>query len=130
MPKPQSANPAKPAPSFNTISRCSAGTALALAAPWMSTNCARMYLSLFSFRYFLAAWGDMCFSLPRLKIDGSTRRSFQQGLSTDHTAAQFRRDFRKRLPEILREGRIAPDSIAGRLAKLGSDHKDTHADHL
>ncbi len=42
MPKPHSAKPAKPAPSLSTMSRCSTGTDLALAAPWMSTNWANV----------------------------------------------------------------------------------------
>ena len=56
MPKPHSAKPAKPAPSESTMSRCSAGTALAFAEPWMSTNCAMMNLVPFALMNLRASW--------------------------------------------------------------------------
>ncbi len=37
---------------------CEAGTDLVLAVPWMSTNCARMYLTLLSLMNFFASAND------------------------------------------------------------------------
>src|SRR6185436_19189047 len=104
MPNPHSANPAKPAPSLSIMSRCSTGTALALAAPWISTNCARMYLTLLSFRYFFADWGDITPMLPSMSLLNTLTRLPRYAVHADDTAAQIRGDFRQCFPEIGRKG--------------------------
>src|SRR5215471_5210661 len=86
--------PAKPAPSVSTISRCSAGTALALAEPWMSTNCARMYLMLLASSHCFASAGVMCAS-PLLGCCAACTPGVRAQALPPRTSWQMRRVQRK-----------------------------------
>src|SRR3990172_5930127 len=103
MPRPHTANPAKPASSVSTMSRCSEGTAFAFGDPWMSTNWARMCLTWLSFRNFLAAAGVIVSSVLGEGVATRVRASRlrePQSCQSDGPAGALRYDFQQGVPEI------------------------------
>src|SRR3954454_9287186 len=131
MPNPHSANPANPAPSLSTMSKCSVGTALALAAPWMSTNCARMNLTSLSLRNCFASAGVMRVSCTSRLIRFVVAVQFRvELLQAGGIAAQLDGDPEQRLPQVSPVCPVAPDAKAGRASWLRHiDHSHADAGH-
>src|SRR5258706_2984498 len=97
----------------------------------MSTNCARMYLTLLSFRYFLADWGDIALDAPVDEfVETELAHLPGQSIGADNAATQFPGDFCKCFPEIGGKGGIAPEAITRHLFMVGADREYGDPDHL
>src|SRR6185436_826322 len=89
-----------------------------------------MYLTLLSFRYFLADWGDITPMLPLMSLLNTLTRLPRYAVHTDDTAAQIRGDFRQCFPEIGREGGIAPDAVTRYFPVDVPNDENRYTDHL